>query len=55
MTDSELIAAIKNIIWPGGDPDAEWEPETIEDVANLLINEGRGPDGTPSSDEDEDP
>lgn len=45
MPDSDaLVAAIRDILWPDGDPDAEWRVDTIELVADVLIQAGLRPD-----------
>jgi hypothetical protein len=32
----DAIAAIREILWPHGDPDAEWSSDTIDDVARAV-------------------
>lgn len=32
----DAVAAIRDILWPDGNADAEWSSETIEDVARAL-------------------
>lgn len=34
---------VQEILWPVGNPDAEWSSETIEDVARALVRHGFGP------------
>jgi len=34
---------IEEILWPGKNPDFEWEVDTLEEVARVLIAAGRGP------------
>jgi hypothetical protein len=44
--NAEMLAEIQELLWPGGDRDHEWESDTIEQVASVLINGGIGPDYT---------
>jgi hypothetical protein len=30
------VAAIRDVLWPGGDPDHEWSPDTVEDIARIV-------------------
>lgn len=30
------IPAIREVLWPGGDPDHKWSPETLEDIARIV-------------------
>jgi hypothetical protein len=42
-TDTEVVEAIREELWPAGDPGSEWDDETVERVATLLRRAGRGP------------
>lgn len=33
-----IILDVAEALWPEGDPDHEWDSETIEDVARVLEN-----------------
>jgi hypothetical protein len=39
----ELVAAVAECLWPGGDPDHEWSPDTLDEVASVLGRHGPGP------------
>lgn len=41
--DGALVNLICDQLWPDGDKDYEWNSETVENIANLLINAGFGP------------
>lgn len=34
----ELLLQIADVLWPGGNPDHEWDSETIEEVARVLYH-----------------
>lgn len=38
-----IVAGAVDVLWPGGDPDAEWEVETIELVAEVFDGAGLRP------------
>lgn len=43
----ELVAILRKVqdaLWPGGDRDHEWSPDTADEVASALIDGGLGPD-----------
>lgn len=42
----EAIGELREILWEGGDPDHEWDVETIEHVADVLIRLGLRPNGS---------
>lgn len=49
LSHEDLVALVRDIqetVWPGGDRDAEWDSDTIDEVATHLINAGVGPDYT---------
>jgi hypothetical protein len=37
LTVSPELAAIREVLWPGGDMDAVWSPDTIEEVARIAL------------------
>ena len=39
----EIVRAVQNTLWPDGDPDHEWDAETIEAVARVLSDAGLMP------------
>jgi hypothetical protein len=39
----ELVAAVAECLWPGGDPDHEWSPDTPDEVAFVLDRHGLRP------------
>jgi hypothetical protein len=46
--DDDLIQAVEDvreILWPGGDKDHVWSPDTVQEVAQRLILAGLGPSG----------
>jgi hypothetical protein len=44
-TTSLELAAIREVLWPGGDMDHEWNSETLEEVAQIARPKKRGPNG----------
>lgn len=49
----EVLDDIRNILWPGGDKDHEWNADTVDAVSKLLIDFGYGPNGEEGDDEGE--
>lgn len=55
LSETQLRAAIENVLdvlWPDGDPDFEWDDETIELVAGVLARAGLRPVAAPAVDEE---
>ncbi len=44
LNDSKIIDLIREILWPGGDADHEWTQDTIEEIALILTENGKGPE-----------
>ena len=43
---ADAFAAVREILeamYPGGDPDAEWSPDTLNTIADILKNRGLAP------------
>jgi hypothetical protein len=40
---SAVVGRIVAVLYPSDDPDAEWSPDTIDDVARVLADAGFGP------------
>jgi hypothetical protein len=38
LSDAQIIALIADILWEPGNPDNEWTPSTIEDIAHIISN-----------------
>lgn len=43
VSDHPVLAAIQNILWPGGDGDHEWDSETIARIAQVVDDAGLSP------------
>ena len=41
LTVSPELAAIRDVLWPGGDMENEWSPDTIEEVARIALPHGQ--------------
>jgi len=37
-----IVAQLRELLWPGGDADAEWDAETLDQAANILHEGGWG-------------
>lgn len=37
------IERVREILWPGGDKDHEWSPDTLDELAMALVQMGYGP------------
>jgi hypothetical protein len=44
-----LSEDLAGCLWPGGDPDRQWGPDTLEEVADLLNTAGLRPAGSDNS------
>jgi hypothetical protein len=42
LTVSPELAAIREVLWPGGDMENEWSPDTIEEVARIALPHEQG-------------
>lgn len=42
MKPEEALAAMRDVLWPPGDPDRPWTSENIEEVARILDAVGYG-------------
>lgn len=40
----EALAQIRELLWPDGDPDAEWDSETLNEIARVMYDAGFGPE-----------
>lgn len=38
-----LVEEIRDVLWPGGDPESEWNSDTASSVASILRSEGLAP------------
>lgn len=43
---ASCLEKVQDLLWPNGDRDHEWGSETIDGVADALIEAGIGPDYT---------
>ena len=41
LTVSPELAAIRDVLWPGGDMDAVWSPDTIDQIARIARPHGQ--------------
>lgn len=39
----EVVRCLQATLWPNGNPDFEWSPDTIDAVAGILNDAGLGP------------
>lgn len=39
----EVVRCVQETLWPDGNQDAEWSPDTIEAVAGILTDAGLRP------------
>ena len=39
----ECLRTLQQTLWPGGDADHEWSPNTLDSVAGILNDAGLGP------------
>lgn len=58
--DRATCETVADILWPYGDPDAEWSADTLDAIAHAMTDAGYAPDGPPICDycdqpEDQDP
>ena len=44
LTRVRLLAQLREILWPDGDTDHQWSPDTIDEIAHAMIAEGYGPE-----------
>lgn len=40
---TDILQALQEVMWPGGNVDAEWDSETLMQVANILMKNGYCP------------
>ncbi len=45
-TPQNILNQIREVLWPEGDMDHEWDSETVDEVAAVLISGGYGPTET---------
>jgi hypothetical protein len=38
-----VVAGVRDALWPEGDPDHGWSPDTLDEIADLLARSGLGP------------
>jgi hypothetical protein len=38
LSGTEKVAAIRQILFPGGDMDGEWDIEYLEDIARVVLD-----------------
>ena len=38
-----IVENVQTILWPGGNPNAEWGPDELEAIGNLLHHFGLSP------------
>jgi Fe-S-cluster containining protein len=43
-TEMGAMQALKDTLWPPEEPDRQWSPDTMDEIAQVLINAGYGPD-----------
>ena len=43
-TPENIVASIVDALWPDGNPDFEWSPDTLNEIADILTARGYGPD-----------
>ncbi len=39
-----IVEQIQSALWPTGDRDHQWSPDTLDEIAGALIDAGLGPD-----------
>jgi Fe-S-cluster containining protein len=47
------IQLIQDTLWPPEEPDRQWSPDTLDEIAQVLINIGYGPSDPPEEPEEE--
>ena len=40
--ENRTIQAIKEALWPGGDVDHPWSPDTLDEIAGIMHRDGHG-------------
>jgi hypothetical protein len=40
----QLVAGIREVLWPSVDPDRQWTPDTYDEIATILEHAGVGRD-----------
>lgn len=48
LTEKEALDRLADLLWPGGDAEAQWAVEALNEVAEILRQCGRFPNGTVS-------
>jgi hypothetical protein len=43
----DVVAGVADCLWPGGEPDQPWSPDTLDEIADLLARFGIGPRPSP--------
>lgn len=45
LTEKRALDRLADLIWPGGDADSEWNVEMLDEIAGILRQSGRFPNG----------
>jgi hypothetical protein len=45
----DVVAGVREALWPEGDSDHPWSPDTLDEVAELLARFGLGPRPSPGT------
>jgi hypothetical protein len=44
ISADEVLEMIREILWPVEEPERSWSPDTMEEIADVMVRSGRGPE-----------
>ncbi len=55
LEPARALSLIQSILWPEDDPEESWSPDTLDDIASVMVESGYGPpdpEGPSGTDDD---